>query len=209
MPIICFRRSICAAAALAVFAATGSAFAENVGRTSAIVPSATQQSGPGAPTNLSLNDAVLRNATLQTAKGGALEVTFADNSKLSMGENSEAVVDEFTYAGPGSPSSQSMKMTKGLFRFVSGAVQKDKVKLETPAVTIGIRGTILRVKSPGDGTTTIGVDDDGTHPPGTVLAIVTSKLTGQRVELTPGFYVTFGPDGLPGPQQAGTVPGCN
>lgn len=183
------------------------ALAEAVGRTSAVVPQATQQSG-GAATVLNLNDAVLRNAVLETAKGGALEVTFADNSKLSMGEGSQAVVDEFTYAGPGSPSSQSMKMTKGLFRFVSGAVQKDKVKLETPAVTIGIRGTILRVKSLGDGTTTIGVDDDGTHPADKVLAVVISKLTGQSVELTPGHYVTFGPDGLPGTIQPGTVPGC-
>lgn len=181
--------------------------AETVGRTSALVPSATQQSG-AAPATLNLNDAILRNAVLETAKGGALEVTFADNSKLSMGEGSQAVVDEFTYAGPGSPGSQSMKMTKGLFRFVSGAVQKDRVKLETPAVTIGIRGTVLRIKSLGDGKTTVGVDDDGTHPPGTVLAIVISKQTGQAVELTPGHYVTFGPDGLPGPIQEGTVPGC-
>ena len=183
------------------------AAAETVGRTSALVPSATQQAG-AAPASLNLNDAILRNAVLETAKGGALEVTFADNSKLSMGEGSQAVVDEFTYAGPGSPGSQSMKMTRGLFRFVSGAVQKDRVKLETPAVTIGIRGTILRIKSLGDGKTTVGVDDDGTHPPDTVLAIVVSKLTGQKIELTPGHYVTFGPDGLPGDIQQGTVPGC-
>lgn len=200
-------------AALAVFAAlslgrAGLASAETVGRTSALVPQATQQAG-GAPATLNLNDPVLRNAVLETAKGGALEVTFADNSKLSMGEGSQAVVDEFTYAGPGSPSSQSMKMTKGLFRFVSGAVQKDKVKLETPAVTIGIRGTVLRIKSPGDGTTTVGVDDDGTHPSDMVLAIVVSKITGQAVQLTPGRYVTFGPDGTPGAIQQGTVPGCN
>jgi ferric-dicitrate binding protein FerR (iron transport regulator) len=196
----------------ALFAAhcvgAGPALAEVVGRTSALVPTATQQTG-GAPATLNLNDAVLRNAVLETAKGGALEVTFADNSKLSLGEGSQAVIDEFTYAGPGSPGSQSMKLTKGLFRFVSGAVPKDKVKLETPAVTIGIRGTTLRIKAPGDGTTTVGVDDDGTHPPDKTIAIATSKISGISVALKPGQYVTFGPDGTPGPIQQGTVPGCN
>lgn len=203
------RQFLFAAISTVVLLSPATAFAEAVGRTSALVPSATQQQGGSGPAALNLNDSVMRNAVLETAKGGALEVTFADNSKLSMGEASEAVIDEFTYAGPATASSQSLKMTKGLFRFVSGAVQKDKVKLETPAVTIGIRGTVLRVKSPGDGTTTVGVDDDGTHPPDMVLAIVISKATGQKVELTPGHYVTFGQDGLPGDIQQGTVPGCN
>jgi ferric-dicitrate binding protein FerR (iron transport regulator) len=201
------RRFFAAAMVSALFFWPQGAFAEAVGRTSALVPSATQQAG-GAPARLNVNDTIMRNAVLETAKGGALEVTFADNSKLSMGEDSQAVIDEFTYAGPGGTGAQSLKMTKGLFRFISGAVPKDKVKLETPAVTIGIRGTTLRVKTPGDGTTTVGVDDDGTHPTDKPILVVVSKITGQTVELKPGEYVTFGPDGIPGPIQQGTVPGC-
>ena len=96
---------------------------------------------------------ILRNAKLETVPDAAMEVTFADNSTLTLGPASEAVVDEFAYAGPGDGSSQTLKYAKGVFRFVSGSVPKDKIKLQTPAVTIGVRGTVVRTKvSPGGAT---------------------------------------------------------
>jgi hypothetical protein len=89
---------------------------------------------------------ILRNAKLETVAEAAMEVTFADNSTLTLGPSSEAVVDEFVYSGAGTAANQTLKYTKGVFRFVSGAVPKDKIKLQTPAVTIGVRGTIVRTK---------------------------------------------------------------
>ena len=46
-------------------------------------------------------------------------------------------------------------MTKGLFRFVSGSMPKDQVKLQTPSVTIGIRGTTVKIKIGDDNKQTI------------------------------------------------------
>ncbi|HAH11505.1 MAG TPA: hypothetical protein DCL54_18360 [Alphaproteobacteria bacterium] len=97
---------------------------------------------------------ILRNAKLETVAEAAMEVTFVDGSTLTLGPSSESVVDEFVYTGPGSTSQQAIKLTKGVFRFISGAVQKDKVKLQTPTATVGIRGTIVRAKvQPGSDTT--------------------------------------------------------
>jgi hypothetical protein len=86
---------------------------------------------------------------------GALEVTFTDGSKLTLGSASSVVVDNYVYGGAQGAGGQTLKMTRGVFRFVSGSMPKDQVKLQTPSVTIGIRGTTVKTKvnSPaGDGT---------------------------------------------------------
>jgi hypothetical protein len=84
---------------------------------------------------------------------------------------------------------------------VSGAVPPDKVKVETPTVTIGIRGTEYRAY----------VDERG----GTWVAAiehtvwVKSKLTGQIIKLEEGQKVYVGPDGVPGPVEEGTSLPCD
>ena len=98
------------------------AFAEPVGNASAIKPAATQSAGSGSTTDLRLRDPIIRNAELVTAEQGALEVTFLDGSKLSMGQSSRLTVDKYVYAGPGGAGEQSVRFTKGLFRFVSGSI---------------------------------------------------------------------------------------
>lgn len=136
-------RTLAAFAALGLAAMTvAHAQAQPVGRTSAVRPDATQAPPGGQSSTLQLNEPIVRNARLDTTQSGALEVVFADSSKFSLGPNSNAVVDEFVYAGPGAPGgAQSINVAKGVFRFVSGAVPKEKVKLKSATVTIGIRGT--------------------------------------------------------------------
>ena len=193
-------------------------FAETVGRTSAVVPNAKQTPPGGGTSMLAMSAPIYRNATLQTSSSAALEVTFVDNSKLSMGQNSEMVVDEFTYAGPGSASSQALSFGRGVFRYVSGAVQKDKVKLRTPNATIGIRGTKVRIRNDSDGSSTVGVEDErkpdeyGNPPPPdkakTCSEIDITTNSGQKLTLKCGEYVRIDTDGSFGDVQIGNVPGC-
>src|SRR5262245_42882248 len=134
-----------ALAAVATFACCAIASAaESVGNASNIIPAASQQAPQGTRSDIKLKDSIIRNAELATADHGALEVTFLDGSKLTMGQNSRLTVDEYVYAGPGGAGKQTVRYTKGLFRFLSGSIPKDQVKIETPTVTIGIRGTIFR-----------------------------------------------------------------
>ena len=177
-----------------------SSAAEAVGSTSSLRPLAQQTLPRAAATVLSLNSAIYQNAELRTAPQGALEVTFLDKSKLSMGPSSSLVVDQYVYAGPGGAGTQVVKYTKGAFRFISGNIQKDKVRIETPTVTIGIRGTTIRTLVTDEGTTTVGLDHGE--------AFVTSKQTGQTVFLTPGEKVTIKSNGEMGPVTLGKVEGC-
>lgn len=163
---------------------------------------AAQQTPPNArPSNLVRLAPIFRNAQLTTSPTGALEVTFADGSKLSMGANSTVVVDAYVYSTPGGPGEQSVRYTKGAFRFISGTIPKDKVSIETPTVSVGIRGTVVRTFVEDDGTTTVGVDDG--------VITVTSKQTGQVLTLGAGEKVTIKPGGEFGQVQLGKVEGCN
>ncbi len=175
--------------------------AEAVGAASSLRPQASQTPQNAARADISLNAQIFRNAVLTTAAKGALEVTFLDKSKLSMGGGSSLVVDEYVYAGPGSPGRQALRYTKGAFRFISGGIPKESVRVETPTVTIGIRGTTLRTLVTEDGTTTVGLDSGD--------AFVTSKQTGQTLSLGPGEKVTIKPNGVIGEITLGKVEGCD
>lgn len=192
-----------ALAALAIFASS-QAHAEAVGNASAIIPNASQQS-QGTKSDLRLRDNIIRNAELVTAEAGALEVTFNDGSKLTMGQNSRLTVDEYVY-GQGGASKQTVRYTKGLFRFLSGSIPKDNVKIDTPTVTIGIRGTIFRTWVGDDGRGATSVE----YGPNKEVyeVVLTSKGTGQTIVLKSGQMVVFDNQGVFEGIIDGEVQGC-
>jgi hypothetical protein len=174
--------------------------ADVVGRATALRPMATQALPQNRPVPIGFNAPIFQFGALQTAPNGALQVTFLDNSRLSMGPASFLVVDQYVYAGPGGASRQVVRYTKGAFRFVSGTMPKDRVQIDTPTTSIGIRGTTIRTLVTDDGTTTVGLDEGD--------AFVTSKQTGQTVFLSPGEKVTIKPSGEIGVIELGKVEGC-
>ena len=129
---------------------------------------------------------VVRNARLETVPSGALEVTFTDGSRLTLGSASAVVVDNYVFGAGQGAGAQTLKMTRGLFRFVSGSMPKDQVRLQTPSVTIGIRGTELKIKTDEAGIGTIffekgaGFVDNG---------------KGKTVQMGEGDMVKIGPNG--------------
>jgi hypothetical protein len=197
-----FAAAKLAASVLALALIAAPVHAQQVGQATAVRPAATQAAPAAQPAQLHRSDAIIRDAELATAANGALEVTFADSSKLSMGPNSTAVVDEFVYAGPSQTTgATTIKYTKGLFRYISGAIPPDKVKIETPTVTIGIRGTIVRTAVEGSGGTTVGAEEHD--------VTVTSKMTGVVIVLQTGQKVYIGPDGAFSQVENGQVTPCN
>lgn len=195
------------AIAISVLALSGNpALAQQVGQASAIKNMAYQTPPTQTQAVLKLQDPVIWKSTLSTPSNGALEVKFLDDSKLSMGANSNVVIDEFTYSGPGGTGQQTLRYTKGLFRFVSGHVPKDNVKIETPAVSIGIRGTIFRTQVNEDGSGEISVDYG---PNGeTYEVVITSKKSGKTIVLHSGQKMSFDGDGVFEGVSDGTIEGC-
>jgi hypothetical protein len=191
--------SICLAACVMALAVPVQA-ADVVGRATALRPMATQAAPQNRPVPLGLNAPIFLFSALQTAPTGALQVTFVDNSQLSMGPASLVVIDQYMFAGPGGSGRQVVRYAKGAFRFVSGTMPKDRVRIETPSVSMGIRGTTIRTLVTEDGTTTVGADEG--------YLFVTSKQTGQTITLSPGEKVTIKPGGEIGAIILGKVEGC-
>lgn len=108
---------------------------------------------PGEPREeIEHEDPAYMQELVETGGESALLILFADGSKLTLGENSSAVIDEFVYDPTANTGNQAIKLTKGAFRYVSGALPKENVKIETPPATLGIRGTelVIEISPEGD-----------------------------------------------------------
>jgi hypothetical protein len=132
--------------------------------------------------------AIFRNQKLETGDESAAGVRFIDASKLTLGANASAVIDEYVFAGEASRSLTTL--TKGAFRFISGQMPEKNMKIKTPTVTIGIRGTELK----------IDVYDDGATELSTIsgAANIVSNITNEALDILAGHSVSVDKDGVMG-----------
>jgi hypothetical protein len=72
-------------------------------------------------------------------------ITFNDNSKVKITENSKLVIDDFVYDPKNSDASKvGMKVALGTVKMASGQIAKNnpqQVNIKTPTATIAVRGT--------------------------------------------------------------------
>ena len=82
--------------------------------------------------------------TLRTTQG-KLAITFIDDTKVQMTENSKLLIDDFVYDPKNKSAGKlSMKVALGTARYASGAVahnNPNSVNITTPTATIAVRGT--------------------------------------------------------------------
>jgi hypothetical protein len=115
---------------------------EAIGAVSRIQGDASGTRG-GATRALALNAAVFRNEIVSTGNAARLEITFADNTRLTLGERARLTLDRYAY-NPGAGRGTIRFRVAGAFRFVSGQVSRlprSDVAVTTPHATIGVRGT--------------------------------------------------------------------
>jgi len=99
------------------------------------------------------NEKLFQGDTLRTGADASLGVVFKDDTILSLGPNSELVVDVFLYAPAEGKLSIVTRMLRGTAAYVSGIIAKlspQSARFETPVATIGIRGTRFLVKVDAD-----------------------------------------------------------
>ena len=76
-------------------------------------------------------------------RAGRIAITFLDNTQVRLTEHSNLVIDEYIYTPDN--SSMSLKFASGTIRYISGALNKKKVKLTTDSAEIAILGTDFTV----------------------------------------------------------------
>jgi hypothetical protein len=88
-------------------------------------------------TGVEMNDAI-------KTQQGKVGITFQDDTKVQVNENSKLVIDDFVYDPKSKSGKLSAKMALGTVRYASGQIAKNSpqnVALNTPTATISVRGT--------------------------------------------------------------------
>jgi len=86
---------------------------------------------------------------LRTGADGRVGVTLKDETRLSLGPNSDIRLDQFVYAPGQGRLRFALKIVSGVMAYVSGRIAKlapDAVRLETPSAILGVRGTRLLIR---------------------------------------------------------------
>ncbi|MDO8534881.1 MAG: FecR domain-containing protein [Xanthobacteraceae bacterium] len=81
---------------------------------------------------------------MKTAGSGAAEIQFIDDTTLTIGENSEVLLDKFVFDGAKARNA-TVEIVRGTLRFVSGSSDDSAYQIKTPVAVIGVRGTVIDV----------------------------------------------------------------
>ena len=96
---------------------------------------------------------VMKGDLIKTGPSSSVGVIFEDDTVLSMGPKSEFAIEEFIFRPVENKLSFVARIIRGTLSFLSGQIAKlspGSVRLETPAATIGMRGTHVLVKVQGN-----------------------------------------------------------
>lgn len=108
---------------------------------------------------LALKDPIELHDVVQSDATGKVQIILSDDTALSMGANSRLDMREF--ADSGSDSRFNVHLGQGLARIITGKIVEQNPQgfnVTTPEATVGIRGTVLAVRS-DQGSTTVFVEN--------------------------------------------------
>jgi hypothetical protein len=95
---------------------------------------------------------VYQGDLIRTGRDGRLGLTLGDDTRLSLGPDSELRLDRFSYAPESGQLALAIKLIRGIAAYVSGRIAKlapDAVRIETPTAILGVRGTTLAIRAGG------------------------------------------------------------
>lgn len=96
---------------------------------------------------------VFANERVETQESAWAQIRFRDDTDFRVGSNSVVVLDRFLYDPQKKTGELALNVTQGMFRFVTGTMNKDGYKIRTPSAVIGVRGTdFLLEVTPAGGT---------------------------------------------------------
>lgn len=91
-----------------------------------------------------IGQAVHAGDRIATGPNARLEIRFADDGTLTLGEKAEVAIDGFLFEPKAAKGESLIGVAKGAFLATTGAIAKlnsQAYKVKTPLATIGIRGT--------------------------------------------------------------------
>ncbi len=99
----------------------------------------------GSERIMEIKGAVYLGDTIRTGRSGRMQVMFNDSTIISLGRQSEVVIRDYFWEAGNAQSAMRTEVKEGVFRIMGGAITRDAPQnfvTETPAATIGIRGSM-------------------------------------------------------------------
>lgn len=180
------RDALMLATAHAALLATTATAANGIGAAETVVNDVWGTQPGASRTELAQAAAIFQNQRLETGDDSGAAVRFIDASKLTLGANANAIIDEYVFAGANSRS--AVTLAKGAFRFISGQMPEKNMRINTPTVVIGIRGTELKIDVYEDGSTELSTI--------TGAANIVSNATNEALDILAGHSVLADSNGV-------------
>ncbi len=118
--------------------------AEPAGKVDAVAGQVTVAGADGAIRTLAKDAPIFAGDIISTGPNSRVRIVFSDEGVIFLRPSTRFVIDTYKHSGDKHQDESKFSLVKGGFRSVTGAIgqaNKDKVKIETPVATIGIRGT--------------------------------------------------------------------
>lgn len=97
----------------------------------------------GSARSLAAGSNVFQDETVRTGAESMAQLLFLDETTLSIGPQSEVVLDRFVFDPATGTGSVVLETVKGAFRFVTGSQDPANYEIKTPFAALGVRGTIV------------------------------------------------------------------
>ena len=118
------------------------AAAEDAGIAGAVNNAVTGTPPGGSASDLEVGKVVVRDETIVSNPDGLAQLLFLDQTTLTVGPNSEVVIDEFVYDPTANEGQLLMETSVGVFRLIGGSTAATGgITVTTPLATMGIRGS--------------------------------------------------------------------
>ena len=136
-------------AALFVLCTAAGSLAADAGRIKTVRGTAwVERAGTRVPA--SVGTTVRQDDVIVTGADGAVGITFADDSRLSIGPDTTLAIERFAFNPTTHEGTHETSLRRGTLAAVSGKLARqssDAMKVRTPAAVLGVRGTEFAVRA--------------------------------------------------------------
>jgi len=94
-------------------------------------------------------EALFESDIVRTGKNSAVGMTFTDNSRVSLGPNSELALEAYAFRRPGRPNSFDARLKSGSLTAASGRIAKSRplaMRGLMPTTVLGVKGTTFAAR---------------------------------------------------------------
>ena len=120
------------------------ALAQKIGVASS-VKNDLQRVAPAPAQAVGAGSSLIANEHLRTGEASSAQLLFLDETSVSMGAQSDLVLDRFVYNPNRAAGNVVLSTARGALRFVTGSQNPTNYTINTPVASIGVRGTIAEI----------------------------------------------------------------